>query len=147
LGADNLLRCGRIQEAIQRLSELMKRLGVPVARTRRRKLLALAVQRARLAVRGIKYTARTEADVPASELGRLDTLYAASAALGMVDHLLGAVVQTRHVRMALQVGEERRVLRALATEIAFLGALGGKHARRAEAMAADVAARARALAD
>ena len=70
-------------------------------------------------MRGLGYTPRKPSEVPAQELARLDTLYAAASALGMIDNLLGADVQTRHLRMALAVGEEKRVVRALAIDIVY----------------------------
>jgi hypothetical protein len=109
-----------------------------LARSQRGKLMSLVVQRAKLSVRGIRYSARAESEVPARDLGRLDTLYAAATALGMIDHLLGSVVQARHLRMALRTGDERRVCRALAAEVIYLGALGAKHERRASELGSEV---------
>lgn len=142
LAAENLLRAGLAEQGIELLGELMKQFGIPLRRTRGGKLMKLAMQRFKLAIRGIKYTARTEDEIPARDLGRVDTLYAAATTLGMIDHLLGSVVQTQHLQLALQCGEEMRVCRALAIEVNYLGAASGKHRKRAEELIADVHRRA-----
>jgi eukaryotic-like serine/threonine-protein kinase len=147
LGADNLLRCGRIDEGKARLQSVLGSLGIRLARSQRGKLMSLVMQRAKLSLRGIKYTAREESEVPARDLGRLDTLYAAATALGMIDHLLGSVVQARHLRLALRTGDERRVCRALAAEVIYLGALGARHERRASEVGSEVMLLARRLDD
>lgn len=145
LAAENLLRGGMAEQGIELLGQLMKQFGIPLRRTRGGKLMKLAMQRFKLAIRGIKYHPRTEEQVPARDLGRVDTLYAAASTLGMIDHLLGSVVQTQHLQLALQCGEESRVCRAIATEAVYLGLAGGKHKKRAEELLVDVNRLARKL--
>lgn len=145
--ADNLLRSGRVAEGIDKLEGVLESVGAPVARTRRGATITFLWRRAALAMRGLGYTRRAEAELPARELGRLDTMYAASSSLGMVDHVRGAAIQVRHLRTALQLGEERRVIRALAIEIAYLLALGGRRVERGQRLGAELLARARELGD
>jgi hypothetical protein len=105
-------------------------------------------QRARLGLRGIRYTPRKPSEVPAQELARLDTLYSAAAALGMIDNLLGAYVQTRHLRTALAVGEEKRVVRALAIDVVYRAASGGpRNLGKAQTLARDIELKARRTGD
>ena len=122
--ADELLRCGRLVEGMAAMREVMRAIGWHPPEGRGGILASLAWQRMRLGLRGLGYTERKPSEVPAQELARLDTLYSAASALGMIDNLLGAYVQTRHLRTALAVGEEKRVLRALAIDVVYRAAAG-----------------------
>ena len=142
--ADELLRCGRLVEGMDAMREVMRSVGWRPPTSRRGILAALVWQRARLGLRGLGYTARKPTEVPAQELARLDTLYAASSALGMIDNLLGAYVQTRHLRTALAAGEEKRVVRALAIEVVYRAAAGGpRNLGQAQTLARDIELKAR----
>jgi len=145
LAADNLLRSGHITRGLAGLREVMRQLGAPIPKTRRRAAFALLLQRARLRLRGLGFKPRKASEVSSSELGRLDTLYCAAASLGMIDHIQGAAVQIWHLRDALRVGEERRATRALAIECVYLTAPG--HIDKAQELARDVLLRARRLED
>ena len=146
LAADNLLRSGHIAEGLHRMTDVAQTLGVPVAHERHA-LLTLALQRALMRVRGRRHTRRSERDIPAHALGRLDTLYATATALGLIDHIRGAAVQVHHLRAALHHGEERRVCLALAAELLFLAMQGGRRLVRARALGPDVLLKARRLGD
>ncbi|RMH43663.1 MAG: hypothetical protein D6689_04475 [Deltaproteobacteria bacterium] len=136
--ADNLLRCGRVADGLAALERVAADLGVTIARTRRRALTALLWRRARIAARGYRYTRRNPADIAARDLGRLDTLYAVSTSLGMIDHIRGAAIQAQHLSTALRYGEASRVCRAFAIEAVFRASFGGRHAARAERLATRV---------
>jgi eukaryotic-like serine/threonine-protein kinase len=146
--ADELLRGGRLVEGMDAMREVMRSIGWRAAESRRGILASLIWQRARLGLRGLGYKPRREIEVPAQELARLDTLYAAASALGMIDNLRGADVQTRHLRTALAVGEEKRVVRALAIDVVYRAAAGGKrNLAKAQALARDVELKARRIGD
>ncbi|MDB4965435.1 MAG: hypothetical protein JWN44_1124 [Myxococcales bacterium] len=146
--ADQLLRSGHIVEGLAAMREVMSRIGWKPPESRAGILASLLWQRARLALRGLGYTARRAAEVPPEELARLDTLYSASAALGMIDNLLGADVQTRHLRTALAVGDEKRVVRALAIDVVYRAAAGGnRNLAKASELARDVELKAGRLGD
>jgi tetratricopeptide (TPR) repeat protein len=138
MAADNLLRSGHIERGLQLMGSVLQRLGAPFAPTRARAALSLIWHRARLAVRGHGYAIRPSSEIDERSLLRLDTLYAAAASLGMIDHIRGAAAQTRHLLDALELGDERRICRALAIECAYLTAPGGKSARRALELGAQV---------
>lgn len=133
--ADNLLRSGHVQEGLARLSEVMGYVGVALPRTRTRLLLSLIGKRIRLATRGRKYTPREENDIPAADLARLDTLFAASTSLAMIDHLRGSAAQAQHLLWALRLGEPKRATAALCTEVTYLAVQGGRALRKADALA------------
>ncbi|HUH03464.1 MAG TPA: protein kinase [Kofleriaceae bacterium] len=147
LAADNYLRAGQVERGLGAMREVMGQLGIRYAPTHRRALLSLGLQRARTFLRGLRYTVRSEDEIPARDLGRLDTLYAASTTLGMIDHVRGADLQTRHLLQALRFGEERRVCRALAIEAVYRAAAGGRNARRAQELSREVELMARRLGD
>jgi len=146
--ADELLRCGRLVEGMAAMREVMAAIGWRPAESRRGILSSLVWQRLRLGLRGLGYTARKPSEVPAKELARLDTLYAAASALGMIDNLLGADVQARHLRTALTVGEEKRVVRALAIDAVYRAAAGGsRNLGKAQTIARDIELKARRTGD
>lgn len=145
--ADNLVRSGHFDEGLAELGQVLQALGARVPRTRRGAAVSFAVRRGLLGLRGLGYRKREPGDITARALGRLDTIYAASMTLGVVDHVRGAALQTRHLHGALQIGEERRVLRALAIEIAYSMPRHGRRGRRGERLAAQVLQRSRALGD
>ena len=145
--ADNLLRSGHIKLGMAALTDVMGLLGIRVSKGRNRAIASLLLQRALLALRGLKFTPRRPSEVPARQLQRLETLYAASTALGMIDHLRGADVQTRHLRTALDVGEEKAAWKALAVEAVFQAAQGGRHLKKAEALGRESELAARRIGD
>jgi serine/threonine protein kinase len=147
IAADNLLRAGHIVDGLARLEDVAAMLGVRLGGTRTSTLLAIVGGRFRLALRGIGYKPRPASECPPDELARLDSLFAASTTLGLVDYLKGAVMQNEHILGALRLGEEKRACRALAAEVVFLAALGGRHARRAEKLNREVLLHAEELQD
>lgn len=133
--ADNFLRGGHVEDGLARLGEVMGYVGVKLPRGRTGLLLSLIGKRIRLATRGLKYTPRDEADIPAAELSRLDTLFAASTSLAMIDHLRGSAAQAQHLLRALRLGEPTRATAALCTEVTYLAVQGGGAMRKASALA------------
>jgi serine/threonine protein kinase len=145
LAADNLLRSGQIEEGLVTLRRTMAALGVRVAQSRRGAQAGLVFQRIKAELRGTRSTPRREHDLSPRDLGRLDSLYAAATTLGMIDHIRGADIQTRHLLLALGLGEERRLTRALAIEVVFRSSAGGRQLERAARLASDVELRAERL--
>jgi hypothetical protein len=125
--AEQHLVGGRYQEGIALLHETLPALGVKLRKSSQSALSSIAYQRTRLALRGLGFHERAEADVDPSLLTRIDTSYAVANGLGMLDSLVAADVQTRGVLWSLAAGEPFRVLRALTYEAAFrCGNLGGQ---------------------
>jgi hypothetical protein len=141
--AENLLRGGHIVLGMRHLSHVLERYGANVPAQRGRAVARLLWTRMRLGVRGLDYRRREEKDVAPRDLARVDALFAAASTFAMIDHLRGAAPQTEHVLRALRLGEERRVCRALVTEVGYLAAQGGRGLERAD----EVARRVVALAD
>jgi tetratricopeptide (TPR) repeat protein len=127
-----LLVCGRYARGMELLRETAPEFGIKLSRGGRGALLSLLMGRARLALRGVRFNKRKEADVAPRLLRDIDASYAVASGLGTVDSLVGADVQTRGVLKALEAGEPWRVLRALVYEAGFrCGSLGGQEKSRA----------------
>ena len=140
--AEELLRSGHMDEGLASIDRLLASVGVKLAPSPRRALLSLLYTRARLRIRGLDFRSRPAAEVPAAELQRIDVVWSAANGLAMVDVLRATDLQSRQLLLALEAGEPTRVGRALAAEVAFIGAPGPAAAARVS----DVLARARAVA-
>jgi tetratricopeptide (TPR) repeat protein len=102
-------------------------IGEPLAASPRRALASVLWNRTRLRLRGLRYRARRESQVPVETLRRLDALRAVAHGLAMVDNIRGADFNGRLLLLALRTGEVRRLVGAIATEVVFLvsqGAIG-----------------------
>ena len=124
-----LLRNGRVDRGVEALRPALANAGVKLAKTSRRALLSLALRRAQLRLRGLRYRVRREEEIAPQALSRIDAFGAASGALGMADTIRGADIQTRHVLAALRYGDPIRIGRALFYEAAF-SSLGGPSSLR-----------------
>ena len=141
LAAEQLLASGHIDRGIELITTLLATLGMDLPKTPRRALVSLVLRRALLRARGLGFHARTEGEVAAAELRRVDLCWSVAGGLAMVDTVRGADFQTRHLLLALRAGEPTRVARAIAIEGGF-HAVGGPGSRR---RAAKLCAQARAL--
>jgi eukaryotic-like serine/threonine-protein kinase len=145
--AQQLLSSGRMDEGFAVLGQVFARLGVPMPAGPRSALMALAIERARLLLRGTRATEpRAERRDPAM-LQRVDACYSAGMGLGGVDSLRGAYFQARALRLALEAGEPWRIARSLAFEAAFQSTRGARKRDRAQALLAQTHALVRRLDD
>jgi serine/threonine protein kinase len=111
-----LLSSGHVDEGMAALRDVVTSVGLSLCRSPRTSFWSLVWQRILLRLRGLKYTQRRAEDVPADLLAKLDVCDTAAAGLAMVDTIHGAYFQSRSLRLALQAGESRRLVRALALE-------------------------------
>lgn len=130
--AEQLLTSGHIERGLAALRPVLGSVGERVPRTRAGAALSLAWSRARLGARGLAFRERSEGQVDRHELGRVDALAAAAAALGMTDTIRGADLSTRHLLAALEAGEPRRLARAISLEGAFAATAGTRSRPRTE---------------
>ncbi|MFN8545978.1 MAG: AAA family ATPase [Candidatus Binatia bacterium] len=137
--AEQYLRGGHFDAGLRMLRSVLATAHVTYPESALRAAVAALGQRALIRLRGLRYDLRAADTVPAASLARLDAYWSAAVGLVWVDPIRGADFQGRHTRLALRVGEPVRLVRALATEGAFLAALGGA-ARRRRAQGALVAA-------
>jgi hypothetical protein len=128
--ADQLLRCGHMDEGLRVLDSVLAAVGMMLARTPRRALWSFLRQRVRARVRGLRYRERDARQISPETLTRVDICWSVVNGIGMTDPIRGLDFQARHLRLALAAGEPSRVARALAIE-GFYSALSGQatHAR------------------
>jgi len=139
---EQFLVSGHLDEGRRLLAELLEKHGMSQPRTPVGTLASLLWHRLRLRLRGFDFTSVAEAQVPRSQLVRVDTCSTVAFGLGMSDTLRGALFQTRNLLMALSLGEPYRISKALAFETAFQTVKGVQAVARVDRLAT----RARALA-
>jgi hypothetical protein len=122
--ADQLLKSGRIDDGLAVIDSVLRSLGTGLPRSPRGALVSLLFRRARLRLRGLGFRVRSEGEVPADALARIDTFWSVAAGLAITDIIRGADFQTRGTLLALDTGEPYRVARALATEAGFASSAG-----------------------
>jgi eukaryotic-like serine/threonine-protein kinase len=128
--AEQFLKSGHIDESMELLETILAAFGVRLARTPRRALVALALRRAFLKVRGLNFRERDISRVTARELTRLDVLWSLSAGFGVIDSIRATDLQARHLLLALKMGDPYRIARAYTFEAAFSATAGGRTHRR-----------------
>jgi eukaryotic-like serine/threonine-protein kinase len=115
---------GHVDEGIRTLGPVLKAVGMRLAPTPLRALLALLFRRAQLWLRGVGFREHTEYEVPARDLERIDICWSVSLGLIMVDSIRSASFLTRGVLLALRAGEPFRISRALALEAGLISTAG-----------------------
>ncbi|HUS68752.1 MAG TPA: AAA family ATPase [Kofleriaceae bacterium] len=142
--AEQLLRCGHLDDGLRALETVLGAVGMRLARTPRRALWSLVRRRMRARMRGLGFTERDPSQVSAEALTRVDICWSVAAGLGLTDTIRGADFQTRHLLLALAAGEPYRISRALAMEAAYSSVGGQATWKRTEkllAMASEIAGR------
>ncbi len=143
LAAEQLLRAGHIDAGLSAVNQVLEGLGMQLARTPRRAVLALGGRRLHLWLRGLSFVETPASRIDPLVLQRIDACWSVAMGLSMVDTVRGASFQSRQLLLALDAGEPHRVARALAAEAAFVATGGAK----AEKRAARLISEARALAE
>ena len=136
LAGDHLLRCGRIDEGMAVMHEVLAAVGVTVPRGARRALLSLVWRRARLKLRtwrGAQATRRLDA---AARL-RADVCLSCGTSLAVVDSLAGANLHARGLDEALRIGDRERIALGLALEAGFSALPGTRSAARTARLIAE----------
>ncbi len=141
--AEQYLRAGHIVEGMRVLDRVLDPIGMRLAKTPRRALISLVWSRARVRLRGLKFRARDEREVPREQLIAIDTCWAVAVGLALVDPIRASDFQARQLLLALELGEPYRIARALSAEAGHRSVVGGK--TRADVLA--LLERCRSLAD
>ena len=128
--AEQLLRSGHIDEAMAALRTVLTAIGMDLPESSKRALPALLIRRTQVRLRGLGFRKRHEREIAAEALVRIDTCWAVSTGLGLVDYVIGSYFQTRGLLLALDAGEPHRIARALAMEANYSSASGGAAAKR-----------------
>jgi tetratricopeptide (TPR) repeat protein len=144
--ADQLLISGHIDEGLATLRTVLSMVGIRLARTPARALVTLGMRRIQLRARGLRFQERDRREPSDGKLKRVDTCWAVTRGLIMVDTIRAAQFQSRHLLEALRVGEPYRVARALAIEASasvLRGRRGREHTQRVLELARELAERIR----
>lgn len=130
--AEQLLVSGHIDQGMSATTKVLEQVGLKLAATPTRALLALIVLRLWVAVRGLGFREADPATVPPKTLARIDVAWSTAAGLSVVDNIRAAHFQTRNLLLCLRAGEPTRLLRALVLESVFVSIRGAKHYDRAQ---------------
>ncbi len=114
--AEHLLRGAELVEGMAAVRELLASIDVALPVTHERALWSMALRRAYLRLRGLRFRSRSEGQVSAGDLRRVDVLWTSGVQLSLVDVVRGGDFLTRGLSAALKLGEPARVARALCTE-------------------------------
>ncbi|HMI93456.1 MAG TPA: hypothetical protein VK509_18920, partial [Polyangiales bacterium] len=134
LAVSHLFRSGRFAEGELQLQRLLEAIQLRVPNTPAGVLRALVWQRARGAARGLHYTPRSENEIPAAVLARVDCFESLRYDTIGVDPLRAALFLAHQLRGALDAGEPMRVLRALSGVCQFTASNGSPRAERRSAV-------------
>ena len=133
--AEWLLIGGHNDRGLEVTRGLLSEVGLRIPSSTRRILFSLLMRRLQIRLRGLGYTLRDATSVPEIDLLRMDICWTCAIGLTMTDYIVAAYFQARYMLLALDVGEAHRVARALAFEVGFVSARGGRAARRTKRVA------------
>lgn len=121
--AEQWLVSGHIEQGLAVMREVFSELGIRLPRRRVTALASLIGSRLLLRWRGLEFSERPEALVPAEELLRVDACRSAGI-LSFVRPLHGTALQARFLRRALAAGEPERIALGLGMEAVIRGSEG-----------------------
>ena len=111
--AEQLVVSGHIGPGIAALESVLAEIGVSAPKTTRKMLFSLLWHRVQVRVRGLGFRERHRREIADATRLELEVLKVAAYSLSMIDVLRGMDFQTRHLHMALQVGDREHIARAL----------------------------------
>jgi hypothetical protein len=114
--AHQLLRTGHVQEGLKTIESVLSRLGVQLPSSPLAALRSLILRRTQLSLRGTWFRERDPSQIPPNDLLRADILGSLAPALSIIDGVRGADARTRHLLLALKLGDPVRIARAIAIE-------------------------------
>jgi predicted Ser/Thr protein kinase len=117
--AELFLIGGHIDQGLRVIEEVLRTVGVPLARGQATALASLALRRVQLRWRGLEFTPRPSSQIAHEDLFRIDACWSIAVGLAMVDPIRAADFNVRQLLWALDVGDPDRVARALALEGGF----------------------------
>jgi hypothetical protein len=127
--AEQLLNAGRMDEGAQMLHGVLGAIGMRAPRSPLASVFWLLVYRVWLALVGLRFKEREAESVRHEDRTRIDALFTVANGFSIVDVILGACMETRHLIEALRKGDRFQVLRATNLEAAHLSATGKRESR------------------
>jgi hypothetical protein len=123
--AAQLLSSGHTDEGTEVLRRVLAAVGMRAPRTALGAILSLLIHRLLLRFRGLAFEERSPEQVAPEDRVRVDALLTVAMGFSVVDVVLGACMQARFFRMALDVGDRLQVARAASIQITHLASQGG----------------------
>ena len=127
--ADQLLMAGRMDEGAEMLRAVLGAIGMPTPRSPLAAVFWLLVCRVWLAAIGVRFQDREPESVQRGDRVRVDALLTLAMGFSIVDVILGACMQTRHLIEALRKGDRLQVARAASLGAAHMAATGKRETR------------------
>jgi eukaryotic-like serine/threonine-protein kinase len=124
--AQQLLFAGRTEEGSELLRRVLAAVDMTAPRTPLGAVLSLLFHRLMLRLRGLEFKERTPEEVSLENRIRVEALYTVAIGFSVVDVVLGACMQARFLRLALDVGHRMHVLQATSIQITHLASQGGR---------------------
>jgi hypothetical protein len=134
--AEQLLMAGHMDEGIRILRGVLKSWGMSLPGSPLSAILQLVFFRLLLAIRGLKFEERAPEAVRPEDRARIDAMYGVAIGLSIVEPVLSACVQARHMALALDVGHRYQVMRAASLEASHLSSKGGSESPKEQELGA-----------
>ena len=144
--ADQLFRAGHVDEAEPLIRGALKAMGMSIPRSPFWSLVALLLARLRLWFKRLDVSPRST-KVSLRELSQLNACWSVAVGLSMVDNIRGACLQSRHLLLALRIGQPLPLLKAIAAEASYVAVSGQRARKRSTALLQRADALAQSLAD
>jgi serine/threonine protein kinase/tetratricopeptide (TPR) repeat protein len=132
--AQQMLSRGRLEEGAKILRKVLSAVGMRAPRSPITAVFWLAIYRVWLAAIGLRFKERAPEEVPRDDRLRIEALYAVATGFSIVNVVLGACMQTRHLIEALKRGDRFQVMRAASLAAAHLAATGRRPGRLERAL-------------
>ncbi len=123
--SQQLLFSGRTEEGMDVLRRVLAAVGLKAPQSPLGGILSLLFHRLMLRLRGLEFKERSPEEVSLEDRLRVEALYTVAIGFSVVDVVLGACMQARFLRLALDVGHRMHVLQATSIQITHLASQGG----------------------
>ena len=124
LAAEQLLRGGQITRGLEVIDGVLSQAGLRLAPSPRRALLSASWRLLWLRLHGLKFKERPPSSVSPEDRRLLDVLWSVNIGLSVVDTLRADDFLLRFIKLAMKVGDSRRVAQGLSIVAGQLAALG-----------------------
>lgn len=112
--AESLMITGQLEQGVATLRPLLAAVGAPYPEKESQANVQLLAQLDMLEARGLAYSERSESQLSGGQLAAIDTCWSAAKGLIIADPVRGGFYAVRAAALALDAGEPRRIIRALA---------------------------------
>ena len=126
--AEQFLNAGYVDEGVELLKEVLGKVGMQLSKTQTHAFLSVLLGRAKLWLRGMSYKKRTESEIPPEQLKKIDVCWTVVDSIGSVNPIEALNFQTKHILLALEIGEPYRLVRAMTFEC-FLSGFSGTRSK------------------